>query len=52
MITKAPNTFVILGGFLLFVAFLTWVVPGGEFERMTIEGRDVVVPGSFAAVPN
>jgi uncharacterized ion transporter superfamily protein YfcC len=47
---RAPNTFVILGGFLLLVAVLTWMLPGGQYERVESAGRTVVVPGSFETV--
>ncbi len=48
---RAPNTFVLLSGFLVLVALLTWVLPGGEYQRVEKAGRSVVDPESFASVP-
>jgi len=46
-----PHTYVIVFGLLVLAGVLTWLLPGGEFERqkMVVEGveRTVVVPGSF-----
>lgn len=33
---KFPHTYVIVFAIIVFVAVLTWIVPGGEFERKTI----------------
>lgn len=52
---KAPNVFVLIFSILVFVGALTWVVPGGSFERAAKETpagtRQVVVPGSYSEVP-
>jgi len=48
---KAPNTFVLLFSFLVAVAAMTWIVPGGAYERAEADGREIVVPGSFQRVP-
>jgi len=46
-----PHTYVIVFAFILFAAVLTWILPGGEFERETIDvngtPREVIVEGSF-----
>lgn len=48
---KIPHTYVIVFGIVVLCAVLTWVVPGGAFERETVNvngvDRSVVVPGSF-----
>ena len=48
---KIPHTYVIVFGFILFSAALTWVIPGGEFERESkvLNGlsREVIVQDSF-----
>lgn len=52
---RAPNVFVLLFMILVVVAGLTWVIPGGRFERETIKvgiGERVVVrPGTFERLP-
>lgn len=52
---RAPNVLVLIFGILVLVAGLTWVVPGGTFQReeKEIEGvgkRSLVIPGSYAEV--
>ncbi len=46
-----PHTYVIVFGFILLAAILTWILPGGEFARETIDVngtmREVIVEGSF-----
>lgn len=46
-ILKVPNTYLLIFLLLVFIALLTWIIPGGEYERTVIDGREVVVPGSF-----
>lgn len=49
---KIPHTYVILGMIIIIMAVLTWIVPAGEFDRITDEtsGRTMVVPGTFHEV--
>ncbi len=48
---KIPHTYVIVFGIVVLCAILTWIVPGGAFERETVSvngiDRSVVIPGSF-----
>lgn len=44
---KVPNTYLLLFSILIFIAVLTWIIPGGEYERTTVGGREVVVQNSF-----
>ncbi len=50
---KIPDTFVIIFILIILAAVATWFVPGGQFERRTIEQdgskREVVVKDSFKA---
>lgn len=49
---KIPHTYVILGIIIIIMAALTWIIPAGEFDRITDEasGRTMVVPGTFHEV--
>lgn len=47
---RIPHTFTIVFGLIVLAAALTWVVPAGEFLRETVDGREVVVGGSFHRV--
>ncbi|MCP4312308.1 MAG: hypothetical protein GY790_13665 [Bacteroidetes bacterium] len=46
-----PHTYVIVSAFILMAAMLTWILPGGEFERETVDvngtPREVIVEGSY-----
>jgi len=48
----AFNTLVMIYGVVVLVAIATWIVPGGEYQRETQEGRTLVVPGSFTYAPS
>lgn len=54
MLKKVPHTYVIIFGLIIFCAVLTWVIPGGEFERETVivNGipREVIQSQSFQYV--
>ena len=47
---KAPNTFFIIFSILFIVAILTWIIPGGEYSRVTVDGKDFVDSNSFKYV--
>ena len=46
-----PHTYVIVFSFIIAAALLTWILPGGEFERKTVDvngtPREVIIEGSF-----
>jgi uncharacterized ion transporter superfamily protein YfcC len=46
-----PHTYVIIFAFIAAAALLTWILPGGEFDRETVDVngtlREVIVGGSF-----
>jgi uncharacterized ion transporter superfamily protein YfcC len=41
------NTLVMIYAIVVVVAILTWIIPGGEYQREIKEGRTLVIPGSF-----
>jgi len=47
---KFPNTFVLLFSLLALIALATWLVPGGQFETQLVDGKKLIVPGSFHGV--
>jgi uncharacterized ion transporter superfamily protein YfcC len=51
MLKKIPHTYVIVFGIVVISAMLTWIIPGGSFDRhiVNVNGidRNVVIPGSF-----
>ncbi len=48
---KIPHTYVIVFSIVVLCAVLTWIIPGGAFDRETVNvngiDRSVVIPGSF-----
>ena len=51
MFKKIPHTYVIVFAIVVLSAILTWIIPGGEFERTTVNvngtDREVIVEGSY-----
>lgn len=45
-----PHTFTIIFSLIVLMAVLTWIIPSGEFLREDIDGRLVVVPGTYQSV--
>ena len=41
MFKKIPHTYVIIFSIILLAAILTWIIPGGEFERQTVVNNGV-----------
>jgi uncharacterized ion transporter superfamily protein YfcC len=44
---KAPNTLIIVFSVAVLTTILTWIIPGGEYDYIEKNGREVAVPGSF-----
>ncbi len=40
MLKKVPHTYVIIFGFILISALLTWIIPAGEYNRTVKELED------------
>jgi len=47
---KVPNTYLLIFYLLIFIAVLTWIIPGGKYQRGVINGHEVVLPNSFQYV--
>ena len=51
MLKKVPHTYVIIFALIIFCAILTWIIPGGEYNRETIKvngvEREIIQPESF-----
>ena len=45
------NTFAVILSVIVLVTALTWIVPSGAYDRTEIDGRQIVVPGTYHAVP-
>lgn len=48
---RVPNAMIIIFGILVLMAFMTWLVPSGQFDRqMMPNGREGVVAGSYHVI--
>ena len=47
---KVPNTYLLIFSLLVLIAALTWIIPGGKYERAVIDGKEIVVQNSFKYV--
>ncbi|EQK38017.1 YfcC family protein [Paraclostridium bifermentans] len=45
-----PHTFTIIFALIIVMAGLTWIIPSGQFDRTEVDGRSVVVPGTYKVV--
>ena len=45
-----PDTIVIILAIMAIFVVLTWLLPAGQFERTELNGRQVIVPGSYTTV--
>jgi len=44
------NTLFMIFAMVVIVAALTWIIPGGEYQRQEVEGKTLVIANSFTAV--
>lgn len=45
-----PHTYAIILSIVILVGILSYVIPSGEFERIDVDGRMMVVPGTFDTI--
>ena len=50
---KLPHTLALIFIIMMILAALTWIIPGGQYQRTTNEqGRELVVDGTFQYIEN
>lgn len=47
---KMPHAFIILFTFIVAMSIFSYIVPAGQYERIQMDGRDVVNPDSFITI--
>lgn len=47
---RIPNTHLLIFSLLVVITILTWIIPGGNYQRDVINGREVVVQNTFKYV--
>mgnify|MGYP001027958782 CR=1 FL=1 len=45
--TKLPHTLVLIYLMVVLTAIATWIIPGGQYDRIEKDGRNIPVAGSF-----
>jgi uncharacterized ion transporter superfamily protein YfcC len=50
LLKKSPDALVIISLVLILFTALTWVIPAGEYLRDEVDGRTVVVAGTYESV--
>jgi len=48
---KGINTFLLLFLVLVVAAIFSYILPAGQFERHLVDGRNIVIPGSYENIP-
>jgi uncharacterized ion transporter superfamily protein YfcC len=44
---RVPNTYLLIFSLLVLIAALTWIIPGGNYQKTIVDGKEVVVQNSF-----
>ncbi|HKK38676.1 MAG TPA: Na+/H+ antiporter NhaC family protein [Cryomorphaceae bacterium] len=50
MLKKSPDALVIISLVLILFTILTWIIPAGEYAREVVDGRTVVMAGTYETV--
>ncbi|MCG8384655.1 MAG: hypothetical protein MJA30_03865, partial [Cytophagales bacterium] len=49
---RVPHAVTMLFGIIVLVTVLTYLLPAGSYDRVTVDGRERVVPGSYTLLPS
>ena len=49
---RIPHAITMLFSIIVLVTVLTYILPAGSYERVMVEGRSTVVPGSYSTIPS
>ena len=49
---RIPHAIAILFIIIVVMTILTYIIPAGTYERILVDGRNVVVPDSYATIPS
>ncbi|NAS13030.1 YfcC family protein [Poritiphilus flavus] len=47
---RIPHAITMLFGIIVLVSLLTYILPAGTYERILVDGRQTVVPGSYKTI--
>lgn len=49
---KLPNTIVLIFSITILIALLTWILPGGRYDRVEKDNREYLDPDSYETIEN
>jgi uncharacterized ion transporter superfamily protein YfcC len=49
---RIPHAITMLFSIIVLVTVLTYILPAGSYDRVMVEGRSTVVPGSYSTIPS
>lgn len=52
LFSRIPHAITMLFGIIVLATLLTYILPAGTYERVLVDGRNVVVPNSYTIVPS
>jgi len=47
---RIPHAITMLFGIIILVTILTYIIPAGNYERVIVDGRSIVVPNSYKTI--
>ena len=51
LFSRIPHAITMLFGIIVLVSVLTYILPAGTYERVLVDGKNVVVPNSYETIP-
>lgn len=52
ILKRIPHAITMLFGIIVLVTLLTYIIPAGQYERILVDGRKIVVPNSYTIIPS
>ena len=50
LLSRTPHAITMLFGIIVLVSVLTYILPAGTYDRVLLNGRNVVVPNSYTII--
>ena len=50
LLSRTPHAITMLFGIIVLVSILTYILPAGAYDRILLNGRDIVVPDSYKII--
>ncbi|AFL81493.1 hypothetical protein Aeqsu_2028 [Aequorivita sublithincola DSM 14238] len=50
LLSRTPHAITMLFGIIVLVSVLTYILPAGTYDRVLLNGRNVVIPNSYKTI--